>query len=125
MKATLAPVLLLVLYLGSPAPGRASPPPPPQTAAVVSGATQPVQSSKRPFATLFAGGLQPHGWTPVEFVPERVAVTAERPLNPGERVVCGTTVVPVDPEFDAAMPRVVPDKDTLFFIRRVPPKVCR
>lgn len=125
MRVTLALVLLLVLCVGSAARGQTAPPQSPRIAVVVSGPAQPVQASKQPFATLFTGGLQPPGRTPVDFVPERVSVTAERPLNPGQRVVCGMTIVPVDPEFDAAMPRVVPDKDTLFFIRRVPPTVCR
>lgn len=125
MRVTSALVLLLVLCVGSAAQGQTAPPRSPQTAVVVSGPAQPVQASKRPFATLFTGGLQPPGRTPVDFAPERVSVTAERPLNPGQRVVCGMTVVSVDPEFDAAMPRVVPDRDTAFFIRRVPPQVCQ
>ena len=125
MRVTFALVLLLVLCVGSAAQGQTAPPRSPQTPVIVSGPAQPVQSAKTPFATLFTGGLQPPGRTPVDFVRERVSVTAERRLNPGQRVVCGMTIVPVDPEFDAAMPRVVPDRDTAFFIRRVPPQVCQ
>jgi len=125
MKAAFALVLLLILCVGSAAQGPAALPQSSQTAVVVSGPAQPVQHSKGPFANLFGGGLQPQGRTPAEVIPEGVSVTAAVPLNAGQRVVCGITVVPVDPGFDAAMPRVVPDKDTSFLIRRVPPSVCR
>jgi hypothetical protein len=40
-------------------------------------------------------------------------------------VICGMTLIPADPEVDAAMRRTVPNDGTRFTVRTVPPQICR
>jgi hypothetical protein len=46
-------------------------------------------------------------------------------LAPKPTVVCGMTVIPVDPNVDPAIRREVPEGGPRFSIRSVDPKLCR
>jgi len=124
MKVAFLLALLVVLEVSSTAEGQAILSPSPRTtvgAATPGAASQP---AKNPFANLFASELQP-ATKPLVAVALRSAVQIAPPRAKGHpRVVCGMTLVPVDPEFDAAMPRVVPESGWKFTIRLVPPRVC-
>ncbi len=94
----------------------------------MAGATASVPASPQPtnpFANLFASQIQPAAKrTP------RVALPIPRHLAapPSDRrptVVCGLTVVPLDPQFDAAMRHVVPETGPKFTVRLTPPTVCK
>ncbi len=49
---------------------------------------------------------------------------ATRRQAPAPRVVCGTTIIPVDPEADRGFARPSPDGRRRFTLRTVRPEVC-
>lgn len=65
-----------------------------------------------PFAKLFG----PRSSTPVK--------PARPLLRPTARVVCGMTIVPVDPSFDSKIKHRVPSGRTKFTLRIHKPRVC-
>jgi len=124
MRVAFILALLVVLHGTSVAEGQTILSPSPRTTVGAISSAAPSLHTKNPFANLFASELQP----PTK---HSVAVALPGPVQiatPGAkghpRVVCGMTLVPVDPEFDAAMPRVVPESGRKFTIRLVPPRVC-
>jgi len=124
MKVVFVLALLSVLCVTSVAEGQTIQPPSSQSAGAASAAAAASTERENPFANLFASHVQlsTRHLAPVVFP---VAVQVATPSsNRRPRVVCGLTVVPVDPQFDAAMPRVVPDRNTKFTMRLVPPAVC-
>ena len=58
-----------------------------------------------------------------ESVPARQLPPGTKGARP--RVVCGLTIWEVDPELDANMRRVTPERGIDFTIRRIIPSVCR
>ena len=77
--------------------------------------------SQEPFRDLFGGQRVTPPPTVAPFFQVQPLPRPNRPEPP--RVVCGTTVVPVDPAFDAAIRRVPPD-DVRLAKRTVPAPPC-
>ena len=124
MKVELLLALLVVLQVGSTAEAQAilSPSPLSTVGATTPGA--PPQQAKNPFTNLFARELQPPAPAPVTVALPIAVVSATPLVDKHPRVVCGMTLVPVDPDLDAAMRRVVPETGPKFTIRLVPPRLC-
>ena len=78
----------------------------------------------KPFASLFASQVQQTAKPLVSVTLPIVAQIVAPPAAMRPRVVCGMTIVPVDPGFDAAIRHVAPETGMRFTIRIVPPRVC-
>ena len=109
------------LQLPSPGPLR------PGTGTADDTALAPLSGSSRradPFAGLFAG---PSQTPPARQAPGATPPDVSPPGNPppAHRVVCGMTVVTVDPAVDPHMPRRTPPADRAYTIRATPPPICR
>lgn len=111
-------VALGVLAVASPRDSRAA-------GVLASGATVnetggPVSSRPQPFANLFPIPQQRRP----EPAPRPRLFTGAPPPSTGSRVVCGLTVVPVDPTFDASMRRSLPPGAPTPASRAVPAPGC-
>jgi hypothetical protein len=62
-------------------------------------------------------------WTLRLAAPEPYRAPAASPAS--AKVVCGMTVIPADPTFDARMRHAVPDGGTRFAIRSIEPRICQ
>jgi hypothetical protein len=62
-------------------------------------------------------------WTVTLAAPEPYRAPAASPSS--AKVVCGMTVIPADPTFDARMRHAVPDRGTRFAIRSLEPGICQ
>lgn len=122
MKGALLLAPLVVLSVTSAAEGQVGLSPASRATPRAGTAAAGSPPAKNPFSKLFVTARQTPT-TPLDLVALPGGVETAEP-RPQGRIVCGTTVVPVDPKFDAAMPRMVPESGWKFAIRLVPPRLC-
>ncbi len=124
MKVTFLPALLVVVLVGSVAEGITAQSRSPESTVAGRSPALASREAKDPFANLFRNQLN---LTTKLLSPVAPPIFSAAPTQAADRhpaVVCGMTVVPVDPRFDAAMRHVVPDTGPKFTIRLVPPGMC-
>jgi hypothetical protein len=124
MKVVVLAVLLVAVHVPVAAEGQATRSLSPQGGVSAAVATSARHPSSTPFSGLFASPLgiatarSAPGPFPISFNP------ATQPPTTQPRLVCGLTVVPVDPAFDAGIRRLMRDGSARFTIRLVPAGIC-
>jgi hypothetical protein len=124
MKAAFSVALVVAVEASVMAARPAVPSPLPQVTIVNGSTASRSQPNRNPFAAVFGSEFTRSTGSAASRTPAIRFEPAVQAPTKGPRILCGLTIVPVDPASDAGMRRFVPQGDRRYTVRLVPPGVC-